>query len=64
MIDVNEYNTNKPHSEQLLKPFLVLQIPQNFYGAKMETSDVWKSVKVHNNPGIPQTVTRKNRLIE
>ena len=67
MIDVNEYNTNKPHSDQL-KQFSVMQIPQNmifsFFGTKMETSEVWTNVKVHNNPGIPQTVTRKNRLIE
>ena len=67
MIDINEYNTNKPHQDRL-QQFWVLQIPQNtifsFFGTKMETSDVWTNVKVHTNPKIPYTVTQKNRLIE
>jgi len=67
LIDINEYNINKSHQDRL-QQFWVLQIPQNmifsFFGTKMETSDVWMNVKVHNNHEISQTVTQKNRLIE
>ena len=67
MIYAYKYNTNKPHQGQL-QQFWVLQIPQNmifsFFDTKMETSDVWTNVKVHNILEIPQTVTKKNRLIE
>ena len=67
MIDINEYNTIKSHQDQL-QQFWVLQISQNmifsFFGTKIETSDVWTNVKVHNNLKMPQTVTQKNRLIE
>ena len=67
MKDINEYNTNKPYQGQL-QQFWVLLIPQNmifsFFGTKIETSDVWTNVKVHNILEMPQTVTQKNRLIE
>ena len=50
-IDINEYNTHKAQLDQL-KQLLMLQIPQNMifsFGAKMEASDIWTNLKMHNN---------------
>ena len=66
-IDINEYNSHKPQLDQL-KQLLMLQIQQNmifsFFGDKMEASDIWTNLKVHNNLEITQTLSRMTRLIE